>query len=164
MAGGYPVSRLSCLVMRPAAVGTVWVSTEGLWVAIAEAFRRLPDERALLRGPAMRRRPQSSSRFTSRGGELVEVLCWWAALLGCWMVTTTSVTWAELVAGAVLALPCAVCAHLARRAYGARWSPDPRWLTWLLALPAGVARDTALVARLLLPGRARERAGRLREV
>ncbi|QPP10879.1 hypothetical protein G4Z16_21175 [Streptomyces bathyalis] len=47
---------------------------------------------------------------------LAEVLAWWAALTGLWMVLITTVDPVESAVGATLALPAAVCARAARRA------------------------------------------------
>jgi multisubunit Na+/H+ antiporter MnhE subunit len=82
----------------------------------------------------------------------VEVVAWWAVLTCTWMVTTTSLSRLELLVGATAALPCAVCAVLARHASGVRWSLDPRWVGWLAMLPVTMVEDLPRVARLLLPG------------
>lgn len=56
--------------------------------------------------------------LTGRKGwaALLEVLAWWAALTGLWMVLITTVDPVETVVGAAVALPAAACARAARRA------------------------------------------------
>jgi multisubunit Na+/H+ antiporter MnhE subunit len=96
---------------------------------------------------------------------VAEVLCWWAASLGLWLLTLSSVSPPELTVAIVCGLPCALAARAGRRAIGDAWLPRPVWLGWLAALPASVAADSARLAALL-PRAVRGRAdpGRLRDV
>jgi multisubunit Na+/H+ antiporter MnhE subunit len=71
-----------------------------------------------------------------------EVLPWWLGLTGLWVLTLSTPSLPEFVAAAVAALPCALAARAARRAVGGAWRPRPRWLRWLLAVPATVVRES----------------------
>ena len=87
----------------------------------------------------------------------VEALVWWVVLFGVWLATLSTFPPAELVAGAVSALPCAVAAVAGRRAVDGAWRVRPRWLRWLLPLPVAVVTEAARL--LLLPLGRRVRAG-----
>ena len=98
-------------------------------------------------------------------GRVVEVVVWWALLLGVWLLTLSALSLAELVTGVVAALPCAVLAAVGRRAVGGAWRVRSRWLRWLLPLPLTVLADSCQV--LLVPMRRQPRrgdSGRLREI
>jgi multisubunit Na+/H+ antiporter MnhE subunit len=77
-----------------------------------------------------------------------EIVLWWAACLGLWLLTLSSITLPELVVGAVAALPCAVLAVLARRAVQGSWPARPAWIRWLLPLPVAVVADSVRVLGL----------------
>jgi multisubunit Na+/H+ antiporter MnhE subunit len=77
--------------------------------------------------------------------ELPEVLLWWAACVGTWLLTLSSVSTPELVAAVAAGLPCSVVAVLARRAVRGPLSPRPAWLRWLLPVPVAVLADSARV-------------------
>ncbi len=97
---------------------------------------------------------------------LAEGLFWEAAGTGLWLLTLSSVSTSELVTALLCALPCAVLAIAARRAVESSWAPRPRWIRWLLPLPAAVLADGARVlglAALSLAGRPVP-AGELRTV
>jgi multisubunit Na+/H+ antiporter MnhE subunit len=96
---------------------------------------------------------------------VAELLCWWAASLGLWLLTLSSVSPSELAVAIVCGLPCALAARAGRRATGGAWLPRPVWLGWLAVLPASVVADSARLAALL-PRAARGRAhpGRLRGI
>jgi multisubunit Na+/H+ antiporter MnhE subunit len=98
---------------------------------------------------------------------LIETLLWWSVLFGLWLLTLSILTPAEILAGAVVALPCAAVAPVARHAVGASWRPRLRWLRWLVPLPAAVIADTGRLGAVLLrrrraDGRERGRARELR--
>jgi multisubunit Na+/H+ antiporter MnhE subunit len=76
---------------------------------------------------------------------LPEVALWWAACVGTWLLTLSSVNTAELVAAVAAGLPCAVVAVLARRAVRGPLSPRAAWLRWLLPVPVAVLADSARV-------------------
>lgn len=94
-----------------------------------------------------------------------EVLWWWGACTGIWLLTLSSVTAPELTVAAACGLPCALAARAGRRAVGDMWRPRPAWLAWLAVLPASVAADSARLARLLVQtgGRPAD-PGRLRDI
>lgn len=81
----------------------------------------------------------------------VEVASWWVILSCLWLITASSVSEAEVVAGVVLSVPCALAAVGARRAVGASWRLRPGWIRCLLPLPAKAMADAwrilAAVAR-----------------
>lgn len=72
---------------------------------------------------------------------LAEVLFWWAACAGIWLLTLSSVSLPELLVAAGCALPCAVLAVTARRAVRGSWPLQPDWLRWLPPLPVAVVAD-----------------------
>jgi multisubunit Na+/H+ antiporter MnhE subunit len=77
--------------------------------------------------------------------QLPEVALWWAACVGTWLLTLSSVNTPELVTAIVAGLPCAVLAVLARRAVRGPLSPRAAWLRWLLPVPGAVLADSARV-------------------
>ena len=77
--------------------------------------------------------------------QLPEVALWWAACVGTWLLTLSSVNTAELVAAVAAGLPCAVVAVLARRAVRGPLSPRAAWLRWLLPVPVAVLADSVRV-------------------
>jgi multisubunit Na+/H+ antiporter MnhE subunit len=93
------------------------------------------------------------------------MLVWWALLVGVWLLTLAAFSPAELVAGAVAALPCAAGAVAGRRAMDGAWRARPGWLRWLVPLPLAVVADSCRV--LLVPFRRRHGrggGGRIEEV
>jgi Na+/H+ ion antiporter subunit len=79
-----------------------------------------------------------SRRNTSTCG--AEIVSWWVALTGLWLLTLSTVSGPELAAAAVLALPCAVAARAARHATDGSWTPKRRWARWFARVP--VVRET----------------------
>ncbi|WP_129310788.1 Na+/H+ antiporter subunit E [Streptomyces sp. L2] len=75
----------------------------------------------------------------------VELVWWWGAAVGVWLLTLSSVTVPDLVVAAACGLPAAVAAVAGRRAVGGRWRPRAGWLRWAAALPLSVLGDTARV-------------------
>lgn len=76
---------------------------------------------------------------------LVEVVAWWALMVGVWVITLSSAPPMELYISAAAALPCALLMPKVRRTVQAAWRPDWRWLRWLAVLPISVVADTARV-------------------
>ncbi|HEY5985630.1 MAG TPA: Na+/H+ antiporter subunit E [Streptosporangiaceae bacterium] len=95
------------------------------------------------------------TRDTALGA--LELVWWWGAAVGVWLITLSSVTTPDLVAATACGLPCALAARAGRRALRNRWRPRPRWALWLAPLAASVIVDEARVLRLALrrPGHAR---------
>jgi multisubunit Na+/H+ antiporter MnhE subunit len=96
-----------------------------------------------------------------------ETLFWWAACIGLWLLTLSSISTPDVVAATAAGLPCAVLAVAARRAVGGSWPPRPAWSRWLLPLPVAVGTDTVrvlglaaavLVGRRIPDGEVREAA------
>lgn len=85
---------------------------------------------------------------------VVEVLVWWALLLGVWEVTLSGTTLPEISAAAAAGLASAVAATAARRAVDVQGMPIADWLRrlrWLPMVAISVVLDTARV--LVLAGR-----------
>ncbi|HWD06816.1 MAG TPA: Na+/H+ antiporter subunit E [Amycolatopsis sp.] len=91
----------------------------------------------------------------------LEVGAWWCGLAGLWLLTLSTPSVPELVAGALAALCGAAAAVGARRALGGRWQFAPGWLRWLGPLPVAAVRDS--VAALVTVVRDPE-AGRVERV
>jgi multisubunit Na+/H+ antiporter MnhE subunit len=79
---------------------------------------------------------------------VLEVVFWWAAGVGMWLLTLSSISSPELVAAVAAGLPCAVMAVLARRAVGGPLAPRRAWLRWSLPVPAAIVADTVRVLAL----------------
>ena len=77
--------------------------------------------------------------------QLPEALFWWAAAMGFWLLTLSSVSLPELLFSAGCAVPCAVLAVVARRAVRGSWPPQPDFTRWLLPLPVAVVSDAVRV-------------------
>ena len=73
------------------------------------------------------------------------VFSWWAACVGLWLLTLSSVTVAEALIATGCALPCAVLAVVARRAVEGSWPVQPGWTRWLVPLPVAVVTDAVRV-------------------
>ena len=98
--------------------------------------------------------------------QLPELLFWWAAATGVWLLTLSSMSLSEVAVASASGLPCAVAAIAARRAVDGSWPARPAWLRWLVPLPLAVVADTARVlgrAAAVLVGRPVP-SGRLRTV
>lgn len=85
----------------------------------------------------------------------VEVVVWWIALTGLWVVTVSPLTVWEVGAAVLLALPCALLATGFRVAVGCRWRIRARWL---LRVPPVALRVVVDTARLPFSGARGERA------
>jgi hypothetical protein len=89
---------------------------------------------------------------------VVEGTCWFAVLSGAWVATLSGLSdRADLLAGPVCAVPCAIVAVAARRAMGAAWRPRPRWAAWPALVPAAIGADTARLFGRALPRLLRDR-------
>lgn len=73
--------------------------------------------------------------------QLSELVFWWAAAMGVWLLTLSSMSLPEVSIAAASALPCAVLAIASRRAVGGSWPPRPAWLRWTALLPVAVLAD-----------------------
>ncbi|MYW94184.1 hypothetical protein G3I59_27190 [Amycolatopsis rubida] len=71
-----------------------------------------------------------------------EVVVWWLALTGLWVLTLATPSAPELAASAVAAAVCALAAFFARRAMCGSWRPRAAWLTWS-SVPVAAVRETA---------------------
>jgi multisubunit Na+/H+ antiporter MnhE subunit len=76
---------------------------------------------------------------------VLEVLWWWGAAVGIWLITLSAVTTPELVVASVCGLLCGLAAWAGRRALGNRWRPRPEWALWLFPLLASIAVDLVRV-------------------
>jgi len=97
---------------------------------------------------------------------LVEVVAWWALMVGVWVITLSSAPPWELYIAAAAALPCALLVPKVRRTVEGAWRPQLRWLRWLAVLPVAVVADTGRVfgATLVHLVTRRPLDGELREV
>jgi multisubunit Na+/H+ antiporter MnhE subunit len=77
--------------------------------------------------------------------QLPEILLWWAACVGTWLLTLSSVSTPEFVAAVVAGLPCAVVAVLARRAVRGPLAPRLAWVRWTAPVPVAVLADSVRV-------------------
>jgi multisubunit Na+/H+ antiporter MnhE subunit len=82
-----------------------------------------------------------------------EVVVWWAACLGIWLVSLAAVSGSELLVATCASLPCGVLATAGRQAAQERWTLRPRWLLPLLVLPVAIVTDAVQVLASVLPGR-----------
>lgn len=72
---------------------------------------------------------------------LAELLFWWAAAIGVWLLTLSSMSLPEVSIAAAAGLPCAVAAIASRRAVEGSWPPRAAWLRWAAPLPVAVVAD-----------------------
>lgn len=72
----------------------------------------------------------------------MEIAVWWLLLFGLWLITLSSMSVAEAVTAAVVALLCAVVARAGRRASKVDWRPELAWLTWFAMVPIVLCVDT----------------------
>ncbi|MFF0500148.1 hypothetical protein ACFYU5_27360 [Nocardia aobensis] len=97
-----------------------------------------------------------------RGGVVAEAAAWWLICVLIWQATVTVAAWEEVIAAAILALPCAVAACAARRAIGGSWRPPAQLPRWVTRTALAVLRDSA--GALALVARGRRPAGRFTEL
>lgn len=82
---------------------------------------------------------------------VTEAVLWWAAALGVWLLTLSSVTGQDLAIAVPTSLACGVAAVVTRRTLALRLVPDPWVARWALRQPLALVTDT--VAMLALPWR-----------
>ena len=90
----------------------------------------------------------------------VEIAGWWLLCVTVWLAALTTVTPAEIVMAAVVAVPCAVVARLARRQVARGWRFRLAWFADIRRLPVTVVADTVRVWRAAV----RRERGRTRVV
>jgi multisubunit Na+/H+ antiporter MnhE subunit len=107
-----------------------------------------------------------SSTLPARApGAVAEVLAWWAAATGVWLLTLSSVNAAELVVALACGLLCGVAARAGRIALGQDWRVLAGWAGWLGPLAVSAVSDAARVLVLAFGRRdGAHEAGRLVEV
>jgi multisubunit Na+/H+ antiporter MnhE subunit len=76
-------------------------------------------------------------------------VAWWAVLMALWVLLDDSIALAELLAGAGAAALGAFLAELVQHQSGSRFRPRIEWVAPALGLPVQVARDSALLLRVL---------------
>jgi len=92
----------------------------------------------------------------------VELVAWWAVLVGMWLLTLSSFNTEDFVVAAGCAIPCAVAARLARAAIGGRWSFRTSWLAWAAPLARSAFMDAMrVIAVAVRHPRADRSVGRL---
>jgi hypothetical protein len=77
-------------------------------------------------------------------------LAWFLICLGLWMLLVFKTEPAEIIAGAAAAAVAATGVERVRLRGYAPFAPDPLWSRKLVLLPVEVARDTWLLARVLI--------------
>jgi multisubunit Na+/H+ antiporter MnhE subunit len=92
-----------------------------------------------------------------------EVLFWWGASVGIWVLTLSSVSVPELAVAAACGLVCGLLGTAGRRTMGSAWRPRAGWLRWLLPLAVAVPADAARLLLLTVRPRPTDRAGRYRQ-
>jgi multisubunit Na+/H+ antiporter MnhE subunit len=97
-------------------------------------------------------------------GLVLELLVWWVATTGVWIVSLSAYASQDLIAALACGLPCAILAVLARRAVRLAARPPGELLRWLAALPWSIAVDTARVLALPWRPKARSTAGEFRRM
>lgn len=76
---------------------------------------------------------------------VAEVIVWWAAGLGVWLLTLSSVDGPDLIVATPLALVGGVLAVVARRALGGDWPYPHGALRWARRLPVAIGYDTVRI-------------------
>lgn len=77
---------------------------------------------------------------------VLEVLLWWALLVGVYATLVTTVSPGELAVAAGAGGLAGLAAMLTRRAERAAYRPRLDWLRWLVPLPLAVVTDTGRLA------------------
>lgn len=88
----------------------------------------------------------------------LELFVWFAVGMFVWIVTLSSVSPAELIAGAIASLLVAVLALAIRRAMNLSWRPLLAWPGWACLAAAAAALDTVRLVRRFGPTGPRTRA------
>lgn len=90
----------------------------------------------------------------------LEVVFWWALMVGVWELTLAGTTLAEICCEVAAALLSALAAVTGRRIVGGRWLPHPAWLRWLPVIAVSALVDTTRAFWFLLQhGRRRDVSG-----
>ena len=86
---------------------------------------------------------------------IVEVILWWGACLGIWLVSLSAISGQELLVSVLVSLPCGVAALVGRLAATNRWGFHPSWLRGAVLLPVTIVSDAiqVLASVLLAPSR-----------
>ncbi|HLI55212.1 MAG TPA: Na+/H+ antiporter subunit E [Acidimicrobiales bacterium] len=74
-----------------------------------------------------------------------EILLWWGASFGVWLISLSALSGQELLVAALASIPCGAAAYGTRRVIGDTWTARPRWLGAALVLPVAIVTDTAQV-------------------
>jgi len=84
-----------------------------------------------------------------------EVLFWWGACLGVWVVSLSAVSGQELIVSVLVSLPCGLLALVWRLAGTNKWGLKPAWLRSAWVLPLAIVSDAVQVTVQVLrsPGR-----------
>jgi multisubunit Na+/H+ antiporter MnhE subunit len=77
------------------------------------------------------------------------LLGWWVVLFGLWLLLVDTLTYPEVLAGAVAAAIAAFVALEVRLHSNVRFQPRLRWLLLLGNVPGGILRDSATLAAVL---------------
>lgn len=93
-----------------------------------------------------------------------ELAAWWAATLGLWLLTLSSVNSPDLIVAVPSTLVCAVLAVAVRRALGASWRWPDGTGRWAARLPLAVLLDAVGVLSLPFRPGGRSRAGEWQRV
>lgn len=86
---------------------------------------------------------------------VLEVLFWWGACLGIWLLSLSAISGQELLVSVIVSLPCGIFALVGRLAAGGRWGVRPEWFTGLAILPVAIVNDALQVLASVIrsPGR-----------
>lgn len=74
-----------------------------------------------------------------------EILLWWGASFGVWLISLSAVSGQELLVAALASIPCGAAAYGTRRVVGDAWTARPRWFGAALVLPVAIVTDAAQV-------------------
>lgn len=72
---------------------------------------------------------------------VVEVLFWWGACLGVWLVSLSAISGQELLVSVIVSLPCGVLALTGRLAASNRWGLRLSWLKGAAVVPLAIIND-----------------------
>ena len=92
---------------------------------------------------------------------IVETTWWTAVACAVWLATLSTVTLPELCFAVAASVPCGILARASRRALGATWRFDPRWLLWAWPVICSILAE---FPRLLVAATTHRRSGHLTEV
>ena len=76
---------------------------------------------------------------------MVEVVFWWAACLGVWLVSLSAVSGQELLVSVLVSLPCGVVALAGRLVAANRWGFEAAWFRSAAVLPLAIVNDAVQV-------------------